>query len=131
MNPSNINAGGYQASEIRVFLDGKNGDGSGDFAYASPAPGNPVVAGTFLSALIGQIGDYIIPVRKLLDESVFEGTQMWAWRTYRLFLHSENDVFRANAWGRVGHGDGQKLYIPLYRDSYAYRIKRHNGSQDW
>jgi hypothetical protein len=130
MNPTNINAGGYTASEMRVFLDGLNGDGTGDFVYAS-SPENPVIAGAFLAALIAQIGDYIIPVRKLLDESIFDGTQTWAWRTYRLFLHSENDVFGANAWGRPGYGDGQKLHIPLYRDSYAYRIKRYNGSRDW
>jgi hypothetical protein len=131
MNPSNSNTGGYTASEMRVFLDGLNGDGSGDFVCAGQAPENPVVAGAFLAALTAQIGDYIMPVRKLLDESIFEGTQTWAWRTYRLFLHSENDVFGANAWGRAGYGDGQKLHIRLYRDSYAYRIKRYNGSRDW
>jgi hypothetical protein len=131
MNPSNINVGGYTASEMRVFLDGLNGDGTGDFVYTGQAPETPVVAGAFLTALKSQIGDYIIPVRKLLDESIFEGTQTWAWRTYRVFLHSENDVFGANAWGRAGYGDGQKLHIPLYRDSYAYRIKRYNGSRDW
>jgi hypothetical protein len=130
MNPVNSNAGGYAASEMRVFLDGLNGDGTGDFVYDSP-PENPVVAGAFLAALTAQIGNYILPVRKLLDESVFDGTQTWAWRTYRLFLHSENDVFGANAWGRPGYGDGQKLHLPLYRDSYAYRIKRYNGSRDW
>jgi hypothetical protein len=130
MNPTNINAGGYTASEIRVFLDGLNGDGTGDFVYTSP-PENPVVAGAFFTVLTAQIGNYILPVRKLLDESVFDGTQTWAWRTYRVFLHSENDVFGANAWGRAGYGDGQKLHIPLYQDSYAYRIKRNNGSRDW
>jgi hypothetical protein len=130
MNPTNINAGGYTASEMRVFLDGLNGDGTGDFVYASP-PENPVVAGAFLAALGAQIGDYIMPVRKLLDESVFDGTQTRTWRTYRLFLHSENDVFGANAWGRPGYGDGQKLHVPLYRDSYVYRMKRYNGSRYW
>jgi hypothetical protein len=55
----------------------------------------------------------------------------WAWRTYSLWLPGENEVFGANAWGEAGYGDGQKLHIPLYRDSYAYRIKRYNGSRDW
>jgi hypothetical protein len=130
MNPTNKNAGGYAASEMRVFLDGLNGDGTGDFVYDS-SPENPVVPGAFLAALTAQIGEYILPVRRLLDESVFEGTQTWAWRTYRVFLHSENDVFGANAWGRAGYGDGQKLHLPLYQDSYAYRIKRYNGSRHW
>jgi hypothetical protein len=29
MNPTNSNEGGYAASEVRAFLDGTNGDGSG------------------------------------------------------------------------------------------------------
>jgi hypothetical protein len=130
MNPLDINAGGYNASEMRVFLDGLNGDGTGNFVYDS-SPANPVVAGAFLAALIGQIGDYVLPIKRLLDESVFGETPTRVWRTYRLFLHSENDVFGANAWGRPGYGDSQKLHLPLYRDSYAYRLKRTNGVRDW
>jgi hypothetical protein len=55
----------------------------------------------------------------------------WAWKTRSLWLPSENELFGVNSWGEAGHGDGQKLHVPLYQKSYAHRIKRHNGSRDW
>jgi hypothetical protein len=118
MNPSNDNTGGYRATEIRAFLEGVNGDGTGDKEGVTTA--------AFLKALKGQTGDYILPVRLLLSNKVD-----WAWITCSLWLPSENEIFGANAWGESGYGDGQKLHIPLYRDSYAYRIKRYNGSRYW
>jgi hypothetical protein len=105
MNPSNDNTGGYAATEVRVFLEG-------------------VTTAAFLKALKAQIGDYILPVRRLFSN----GAGSWMWVTCSLWLPSENEIFGANAWGESGYGDEQKLYIPLYRDSYAYRIKRYNGS---
>jgi hypothetical protein len=124
MNPANDNTGGYKATELRAFLEGVNGDGTGDYAGATT-----VTTGAFLNALKGQIGSYILPVRRLL--SIKPATEGWAWMTCSLWLPGENEVFGANAWGESGYGDGQKLHIPLYRDSYAYRIKRNNGSRDW
>jgi hypothetical protein len=118
MNLSNDNTGGYNATEIRAFLDGVNGDGTGAKAGVTTA--------AFLSALKTQIGDYILPVRLLLSNKA-----EWKWKTYSLWLPSENDIFGTNAWGDAGYGDWQKLHIPLYQKSYAHRIKRHNGSRDW
>jgi hypothetical protein len=118
MNSTNDNTGGYKATEVRAFLDGVNGEGSGDK--------DGVTTAAFMNALKGQIGNYILPVRRLLSNKVD-----WAWITCSLWLPSENEVFGANAFGEVGYGDGQKLHIPLYQDSYAYRIKRNNGSRDW
>jgi hypothetical protein len=118
MNPTNDNTGSYTATEIRVFLDGANGDGTGNK--------DNVTTAAFLNTLKAQIGDYILPVRLLLSNKVD-----WAWKTYSLWLPSENEIFGTNAWGEAGYGDGQKLHIPLYRDSYAHRIKRYNGSREW
>jgi hypothetical protein len=118
MNPTNDNTGGYPASEVRAFLEGVNGDGTGDKSGVTTA--------AFLKVLKAQIGDYIVPIRRLLS---IKGE--WAWKTCSLWLPSENEIFGANAWGEVGHGDGQKLHIPLYQKSYAHRIKRYNGSRDW
>jgi hypothetical protein len=125
MNPTNDNTGGYKATEMRAFLEGVNGDGNGDYAGAST-----VTTGAFLAALKAQLGDYILPVRRLLSIKPATGGN-WAWMTCSLWLPSENEIFGANAWGEPGYGDGQKLHVPLYRDSYAYRIKRYNGSRDW
>jgi hypothetical protein len=118
MNATNINTGGYPATEMRAFLDGANGDGTGGKTGVTTA--------AFLNTLKAQIGNYILPVRLLLSNKVD-----WAWATCSLWLPGENGVFGANAWGEIGFGDGQKLHIPLYRDSFQYRIKRYNGSRDW
>ena len=119
MNASNDNTGGYTATEMRAFLDGVNGDGTGDKAGVTTA--------AFLNALKAQIGDYILPVRRLLSNKASN----WEWKTYSLWLPSEDEVFGESAWGESGYGDGQKLHIPLYRDSYLYRIKRYNGGRMW
>jgi hypothetical protein len=119
MNPTNDNTGGYAATEVRAFLDGTNGDGTGSMEGVTTA--------AFLNALKAQIGDYILPVRLLLSTKA--GT--WAWQTYSLWLPSENEIFGVNSWGEPGYGDGLKLHIPLYQKSEAYRIKRYNGARDW
>jgi hypothetical protein len=118
MNPTNDNTGGYPATEVCAFLDGVNGDGTGSMAGVTTA--------AFLNALKARIGDYILPVRLLLSNKAD-----WAWVTRSLWLPGENEIFGVNSWGEPGYGDGQKLHIPLYQKSYAYRIKRYNGSRDW
>jgi hypothetical protein len=118
MNPTNTNAGGYAATELRAFLDGTNGDGTGSMEGVTTA--------AFLNALKAQIGDYILPVSRLLSTK----DNGWAWNTYSLWIPSENEIFGANAFGEPNWGDGQKLHIPLYQKSPAYRIKRYNGSRD-
>jgi hypothetical protein len=117
MNSSDVSAGGYAATEVRAFLEGVNGDGTGDKSGVTTA--------AFLKALKGQIGDHILPVSRLLSTKAH-----WGWLTCSLWLPSENEIFGVSAWGEAGYGDGQNLHIPLYRDSYAYRIKRYNGSRD-
>jgi hypothetical protein len=118
MNSTDDNAGDYAASELRVFLDGANGDGTGSRTGVTTA--------AFLNALKARIGDYILPVRRLLSNKV-----SWVWGTYSLWIPSENEVIGANAFGEMNFGDGQKLHIPLYQKSYAYRIKLYNGARDW
>ncbi|MDR2048360.1 MAG: DUF6273 domain-containing protein [Treponema sp.] len=116
MNPTNDNTGGYPATEMRAFLDGANGDGTGSKAGVTTA--------AFLNALKTQIGDYILPVRRMLSNKAG-----WDWITLSLWLPSENEIFGANAWGEANRGDGQKLHIPLYQKSFAYRTKRYNNSR--
>jgi hypothetical protein len=118
MNAGNDNTGGYPATEMRAFLEGVNGDGTGGKTGVTTA--------VFLNALKAQIGDCILPVRRVLSNK-----SSWAWVTCSLWLPSEDEVFGESAWGESGYGDGQKLHIPLYRDSYLYRIKRYNGSRQW
>jgi hypothetical protein len=105
MNATNDNTGGYAASEIRVFLEGANGDGTGSKTGVTTA--------AFLNTLKARIGDRVLPVRRL-----FSNKAGWECLLCSLWLPSENEVFGANAWGEAEYGDGQKPHIPLYRDSY-------------
>jgi len=57
INATNTNAGGYPASEMRAFLDGLNGDGTGDMAGVTTA--------AFLNAMRAQLGDYLLTIRKI------------------------------------------------------------------
>jgi hypothetical protein len=86
----------------------------------------PGSTAAFLNALKAQIGDYILPVRRLLSNK-----GGWEWVICSLWIPSENELFGANAWGEARYADAQKLHIPLYQKSCAYRIKRYNGGRDW
>ncbi|MDR0586037.1 MAG: DUF6273 domain-containing protein [Treponema sp.] len=125
MNPANDNTGGYAASEIRAFLEGANGDGTGDYAGATT-----VTTAAFLNALKAQIGDYILPVRRLLSTRPSSGVN-WAWLTCSLFLPSENEILGESAWGDPSYDDGLKVHFPIYQKATTYRCKRYNGARDW
>ena len=121
MNPTNDNTGGYHASELRAFLDGTNGNGTGDYA------GGGVTTGAFLTALKQQLGaGNILPIRKLFSNKV-----EWTWQTYSLWLPTENEVLGDSAWGQPDYGDGIKVQFPIYQKSTVYRVKRRNGLRDW
>jgi hypothetical protein len=87
MNLTTDNTGGYAASEIRAFLEGTNGDGTGDYAGATA-----VTTAAFLNALKAQIGDYILPVRRRLSIKPSSENSS-AWLTCSLFLASEHEIF--------------------------------------
>jgi hypothetical protein len=120
MNPTNTNAGGYHQSEVRAFLDGTNGNGTGDYAGSER-----VTTGAFLNTLKAQLGNHIIRIKKILDSS-YANKEEWQWNWYSVFLPSENEVFGMNAWGRPGYGDGQKIQYPYYRSADS-RQKKLNG----
>jgi hypothetical protein len=125
MNPTNDNTGGYAASEIRAFLEGANGDGTGDYAGTTT-----VTTGAFLNALKAQIGDYILPVRRLLSLRPSSGGT-YAWLTCSLFLPSEHEIFGESACGDPSYDDGLKVQFPIYQKASTYRCKRYNGNRDW
>jgi hypothetical protein len=122
MNPIDNNTGGYAASEIRAFLEGANGDGTGD--YAGPTA---VTTAAFLNALKAQIGDCILPVRRLLSDRPPSGVGA-NWRTCSLFLPSEHEVFGESTYSDHIIDDGLKVQFPIYQKASTYRSKRYNGS---
>jgi hypothetical protein len=107
MNPTNDNTGGYPASDMKTYLDG--------------------VFATGLAAALG--GDYLYPVKRLIsNKDVSPG---YNWYSGTVWLPTEIEVFGLQAFG-----DELKIYctpiqMPIYQDSYEYRIKRLNGSRQW
>jgi hypothetical protein len=126
MNPTNTCIGGYPASEIRAFLEGANGDGTGDYAGSTT-----VTTAAFLNALKAQIGaSYILPVRRLLSTRPDSGG-VRTWFTCSLFLPSEHEIFGASTWGDPIYDDGLKAHFPIYQKATTYRCKRYNNARDW
>jgi hypothetical protein len=126
MNPINDSTGGYAASEIRAFLEGANGDGTGDYAGETT-----VTTAAFLNALKAQIGaGHMLPVQRMLSKKPSSGAT-WAWLSCSLFLPSEHGVFGESAWSELGYDDGQNVQFPIYQKALIYRCKRYNGGRFW
>ena len=111
INSSDTNANGYPASSMRAWLEGAAGDGSGAFA-------------TGLKTALG--GNYLYTIKKCHSK---KGT--YEWKSYSVWLPTEIEV-----WGRQTYGDelnqyNTNIHFPIYQKSYAYLIKRLNGSRHW
>jgi hypothetical protein len=111
MKSTNDNSGGYKATEMRAWLDGATGDGSGTFASR-------------LKTALG--GNYLYTIRRLLSDKT-----TWTWENYTVFLASENEIFGAPHWSEMGYGDGLAVQFPIYQKSTVYRVKKLNGSRKW
>jgi hypothetical protein len=135
MRSDNSNDGGYinsTKSELRAFLEGTAGDGTGDIAGVTTA--------AVLNAMKAQMGDIFYKIRKL--HSTKSGV---SWASYIMFLLSEIEVFGVPAYGDEGvylaadsatfsaarASSITPLQLPIFRDGYAHRIKRYNGSRQW
>jgi hypothetical protein len=123
INEANDNTGGYPASEMRSWLEGASGDGSGPFA-------------TGLKSVLG--GNYLYTIRKAHSIKASQ-----AWNSYTVFLASELEVFGFPTYGDEGvymaatatavarAGWITPVQFPIYQKGYDYRIKRFNGSRAW
>jgi hypothetical protein len=135
MRSDGTNDGGYtntSKSELRAFLEGANGDGTGAVSGVTTA--------AFLNAMKAQMGDIFYKIRKLHSIKSSNG-----WASYIMFLLSEIEVFGIPFWGDEGvylasdtatgsaarAGSGTPLHLPIFRDGYAHRMKRFNGSRQW
>jgi len=112
MNQTNITDGGYQNAELRTWIDGAPGDGSGPLASK-------------LKAVFG--GN-----NPLLKIRILYGTgDTWGWNDATVFLLSPHGVFGAPGFGFKEYGDGLSNHLPIYQKGSQYRIKRWNGSRQW
>jgi hypothetical protein len=116
MNPTDNNAGGYPASELRIWLEGAAGDGSWAFA-------------TGLVASLG--GSYLDTIRKYHGNKAGAVYNAANWKSYAVFLPSEIEVFEYQTYGDDANQYNTNVQFPIYQKSYAYRIKRGNGARQW
>ena len=96
MNAANNNAGGYPASELRIFLEGATGDGSGPFAVG----------------LKNVIGDYLYTIRRYTST---KGAM--AWNNYTVFLPTDKEVGAPYYWDGGGYYPGDE------RDDYELQTR--------
>jgi hypothetical protein len=112
MNATNVNAGGYNSTELRAWLEGASGDGSGSFSAG------------LKTALGGN--NPILTIRKLLSNKTD-----WAWINATVFLLSTLEVFGSPGFGQTEYNDGVGVHLPIYQQGSQYRVKRWNGARDW
>jgi hypothetical protein len=112
MNATDTNTGGYNATELRAWLEGASGDGSGSFSAG-------------LKAALGG-NNPILTIRKLLSN---KGD--WAWINSTVFLPSPLEVFGVPGWGEANLADGVSVHLPIYQKGSQYRVKRWNGARQW
>jgi hypothetical protein len=126
MNPTNTCIGGYPASEARAFLEGANGDGTGEYAGSTT-----VTTAAFLNALKAQLGaGHILTVHRLLSTRPSSDGER-AWFSCSLFLASEHEVFGESNWSDPVYDDGLKVQFPIYQKASTYRCKKYNNARDW
>jgi hypothetical protein len=104
MNATNITTGGYQATELRPWLDG---------AFT-----------TGLKAALGG-GNPLLTIRLVYNT----GGESWSWVSAVVFLPSALGVFGAPGFGSVNSGDGLSNHLPIYQKGSQYRTKRWNGAR--
>jgi hypothetical protein len=137
MNATDTNTGGYAASELRAFLEGTSGNGTGDKSGVTTA--------AFMNALKAQLAgggseNYLCTIRKC--HSVKSGG---GWANYTVWLPSEIEMFGVPVYGDEGvymtaitspsiaarANTITPIHIPLYQKSYDRRVKRYNGARQW
>jgi hypothetical protein len=113
-----------RTSELQAFLEGTNGDGTGDKEGVTTA--------VFLNAMKQQLGaGHILTIRRVLPDK-FDGN-IDSWYNSTLFLPDENEVSGSLIVSVATRPERNPISIhyPLYQKSMTYQIKRYNGSRHW
>ena len=105
MNATDANSGGYNASELKTYLDG---------AFAVGL-GNALGSSGYLYKIIRAIS------KKGSAEFV----------TNTVFLPTEVEIFGTPTYGDDQIGYNTNIQYPIYRDSSFYRFKKYNGVYCW
>jgi hypothetical protein len=118
MNATNDNTGGYQATNLRAWMEGLNGDGTGDKAGITTAK--------FLTVLRQQLGDQLYTIKLAHTKK-----GAYQWDKYTLWLPTEPEVFGNQTWGDELTYYNTNVQYPIYAKSGEFRIKRYNGVRQW
>ncbi len=105
MNSSNTNSGGYNASDMKTYLDGEFKTG--------------------LATALGS-SSYLYTIQRAISTKNSTG-----WVTNTVFLPTEVEVFGCETYGDDQNGYNTNIQYPIYRDSSYYRVKKYNGSRNW
>jgi hypothetical protein len=116
-----------RGSELQAFLEGGNGDGSGDISGVTTA--------AFLNVMKQQLGGgHFLTIRRLIVERLDAHQDQWYNST--LFLPNENEVCGSIIVSAATKPERNPVpnHYPLYQESTTYQIKRfkrYNGSRHW
>ena len=102
MNATDTNTGGYNATELRTYLEG-----------------------VFMLGLKNVIGDFLYPIRRYLST---KGSASWI--TDTVFLPTEREVWGYPSRGEVEWDCGTPGQYPIFFFT-VYKGKRYNGSRQW
>jgi len=102
INATDTNTGGFANSELRKYLEG-----------------------VFALGLKQAIGDYLLPVRRLLSTK-----GGWGWSNDTVFLPTEREVWGCPVWGETDWDGGAQAQYPIFFFT-VYKGKRINGSRQW
>lgn len=105
MNATSTNEGGYNASELKKYLD--------------------EVFAAGLGKELGSSG-YLHTIRRSISK---KGSVDFV--TDTVFLPTEVEVFGAPTCGDDQIVGNTNIQYPIYRDSSFYRVKKYNGSHAW
>ena len=105
VNATSTNAGGYEASELKKYLN----------EVFAAGLGNALGSSGYLHTIMRDIS------KKGSTEFVTE----------TVFLPTEVEVFGVPTWGDDQIAWNTNIQYPIYRDSSFYRVKKYNGSRWW
>ena len=111
--PGNLtNTGGYRGSELRVWLEGPDGNLAGS------------TFGTALNTRLG--GSYLYTINKRHSR---KGESEWD--NYSVWLPTEIEVKGYQTYGDELNYVNTNVQFPIYSFSVVYHIKRWNNNRQW
>ncbi|MDR2510099.1 MAG: DUF6273 domain-containing protein [Spirochaetaceae bacterium] len=103
MNTSDTNTGGFNASALKTYLESD-----------------------FKAALNAALGVSVYSVRRGTSK---KGSSEWS--SFGVFWPTEIEVFGVQVYGDECDYWGTQIQMPIFAQSYEYRIKRYNGARQW